>query len=86
MQDLKLNLRAEIDAIDKQIASLLRDRFALAKAIGETKKASGLLIKDLTREQEVLKNVLTFANNEDEKNAILSIYQAIIDECCKLQK
>jgi monofunctional chorismate mutase len=86
MEDKKLDLRAEIDALDNQIAKLLTDRFAIVKAIGKAKKESCVPVKDLTREQEVLERVKAHACNEDEKNAISSIYQKIMDECCELQK
>ena len=86
MDDKKLNLRAEIDALDSQIAKLLTDRFAVVKAIGNVKKQSGLPVKDLAREREVLERVKSLALSEDEKNAIACIYQTIMDECGKLQK
>ena len=86
MENIKKNIRAEIDALDNQIAKLLIDRFALAKEIGNVKKANGLSIKDLNRENEVLQRVASFAHNEDEKKAILSIYKNVINECCELQK
>jgi chorismate mutase/prephenate dehydratase len=86
MEDKKLDLIAQIDALDKQIAKLLIDRFAVVKAIGQIKKENGSHVKDLNRENEVIHRVQSFAYNEDEKKAISSIYQKIIDECCELQK
>ena len=70
MEDKKLNLRAEIDALDNQIAKLLTDRFAIVKAIGNVKRQAGLPVKDLAREREVLERVKSLALSEDEKNAI----------------
>ena len=86
MNKSKEQLRNKIDAIDEQIASLLKSRFALAKAIGELKKNTNSPILDALREQEVLLNASNAVLNEDEKVAIINIYKTIITECKNLQK
>ena len=86
MEKSKQDIRNQIDAIDEQIALLLKNRFALAKAIGKLKKDSGLPVKDSSREESVLLKVSAFMQEDDEKQAVLQIYKAVIQECSNLQK
>ncbi len=53
MTDLK-ELRREIDAMDEQIVGLIADRVKVCEAIGTAKKAQGLPIKDIAREERSL--------------------------------
>lgn len=46
--------RKKIDAIDKTILQLLKERFGLVKEIGTLKKQNTIPVKDEMREQSVL--------------------------------
>ena len=57
MSDELDRLRAEIDAIDEKIVTLLRERMAVSAAIGGYKRAHGLPILSAGRERAVLDRV-----------------------------
>ncbi len=86
MEKNKSFLREEIDVIDDKITTLLINRFALARQIGEIKRAEGHAIKDEKREREVLNKVSSFAVSEGEKEALTAIYTCILSECSNMQK
>ena len=48
-------LRGEIQRIDRELIRLIRDRVDLARAIGQTKRGSGLPILDPAREAAVVR-------------------------------
>lgn len=86
MEKNKENLRNQIDLIDCQIATLLKERFECAKQIGQFKKQNGLSVKDENRELEVYKNVTKNFKSQSEKEAVKRIYSVIINECTNVQK
>lgn len=55
--------RAAIEAIDRGIIELLRDRLALAKRSGELKHAKGLPVLDPQREAQVIRNAVANARD-----------------------
>ena len=48
-------LRAEIERIDRELIRLIRERVDLARAVGKTKRGSGLPILDPAREAAVVR-------------------------------
>ena len=69
--------REKINAIDKELTSLLNSRFAIMKEIGEYKKAKGLPVFDKVREDEVLDRVCKVSEPEYEAE-IVRIFKEII--------
>ena len=63
MADLK-DLRAKINEIDKEIASLFCKRMQISKEIALFKKENGIDVFDQSREQEVIKQNLLFVDKE----------------------
>lgn len=53
-------LRAEIDAIDRQMALLFAQRMEAAAQIARQKAAAGLPARDIAREQEILQQNLPY--------------------------
>jgi len=76
-------MRREIDAVDKELAMLLARRFAIAKAIGQSRLKSS--IKDESRENEVLLNIRQSAGKEFAGNAA-AVYLEIIKQSRKVQE
>ena len=64
-------IRAEIDAIDDQIASLYVKRLDIAREVAEAKRASGAPIFDPGREREILARVARNVGPEREDGAAL---------------
>ncbi len=78
--------RKEIDTIDKQILSLLGKRFAIAKKIGEHKKAKNIAVIDKSRENEIIE---TLNNKAKEHNLsetfIKEIWHVFFKEAQRLE-
>ncbi|MDE6282218.1 MAG: chorismate mutase, partial [Oscillospiraceae bacterium] len=55
MDDLQ-SLRRDIDAIDRQLVELFRQRMDVTRRVGEYKKAKGIPVLDQERERQVLQN------------------------------
>ena len=72
------NIRKKIDQIDNEIISLLKERKKQIKKIKEIKKTFKKPVKDIKREELVLKKT----TEEYEKN----IFIKIIEESRKLQE
>jgi chorismate mutase/prephenate dehydratase len=78
--------RDQIDAIDDQILSLLKDRLSCAKEIGKFKDAGNRAKWDPLRERQIYDRLLL--DNEDyfPKRALKSIFHEIITTCRLSQK
>ena len=79
-------LRKDIDLLDKEICELLLNRFAVVKEIGEVKKKEGLPVTNAGREALVLEKVRAAAVNLEEKDALESVYRAVIAASKKLEE
>ena len=86
MNEIKNNLRKEIDLIDGEIALLLKRRFAVVKKLGEFKQEHNLPVKDAERELQVLNKVSSVFDDEGEKRAVKDIYSCIMHNCAEMQK
>ncbi len=71
-----LEIRNEIDTLDRQLAGLFARRMELAALVAEEKFKSGQAIENLERENEVLKNVVQEAEAGLEPY-IKGLYRAI---------
>ncbi len=87
MVDDGLNsLRKEIDETDRELARLIRKRFAIADKIAEHKEKAGMPVLDLEREQEVIGRVKAIARQEGiDEVATESIFREIIAQSRKRQ-
>ncbi len=54
-----LKLRREIDRCDKELLSVLKNRFRLTAKVGKLKAQKDLPIKDIKREEEKIASVLS---------------------------
>lgn len=79
-------LRARIDAIDRQLVALLSERAACALAIGRLKELAGLPIYQPLREAEVLKNVRTVNVGPLDDDALTRLFERIIDEARRMER
>jgi chorismate mutase/prephenate dehydratase len=79
-------LRSKIDEIDKQIVSLLKERFLTAKEIGKLKEEKGGSTFDLFREKEVLNHVVKLNEGVFPEDTLRVIYSEIIRACREAQE
>ena len=66
MQKLDLQkIRLQIDAVDKQLATILEQRLELVLQVAEYKKAHRMPVKDVAREAKVIAKVTGLLNNKN---------------------
>jgi len=78
-------LRLRINDVDEKIVLLLKERFDIAKEIGETKKNLGLDVENKGREEEVVKKVRDMLPY-DLKDLAEEVYRTIIKTSKDYQK
>ena len=78
-------LRLRINDVDEKIVLLLKERFDIAKEIGEIKKNLGLSVENKGREEEVVKKVRDMLPG-DLKDLAEEIYRTIIKTSKDYQK
>jgi chorismate mutase len=79
-------LRGEIDALDEQLVALLNARAARALAIGRIKEALGYDIYQPGRERDVLAHVRRVNGGPLGDDAIVRLFERIIDEARRLER
>ncbi len=79
-------LRERIDALDEQIVALLNQRATCALEIGEIKKAIGLAIYQPGREKDVLDHVRRVNTGPLDGDAVMRLFERIIDEARRLER
>jgi len=80
-----INLRSAIDTVDSRIIELLQERSSLAKEIGQVKKEIGMPILDPAREGKIRKKLATGAKGPMDTDALVRIYEVIMQESKRLQ-
>jgi chorismate mutase/prephenate dehydratase len=79
-------LRAEIDALDREIVGLLNRRARLALQIGKTKAQGGRPIVDAEREREVLVRVAMANDGPFPQDALLALYRQLMETITRLEE
>jgi len=86
MADLK-QLRCQVDEIDEQILLALSKRVQVCKAIGVAKREQQKTIKDIERENEVIKRVRKIAQELSlDPDQIEAVYREIVNMCGAVQE
>jgi len=80
------SLRTEIDALDREIVSLLNRRARLGLAAGKAKTASGRPIADAEREREVMIRVAMANGGPLPQDALLALYRQLIETIKRLEE
>lgn len=79
-------IRERIDYLDDELLRIFNERSALAVKIGEIKKREGLRIYDPSREEDIFRRVQ--ANNPGplDNQAIVRLFERVIDESRSLER
>ncbi|MDY3118370.1 MAG: chorismate mutase [Peptoniphilus sp.] len=77
-------IRREIDAVDDQLAVLMKTRFDLSKAMGEEKKKIRRAVYDPAREKAILRRVEEAAAPYGEE--VRGVYEKIMEFSRRLQR
>jgi len=78
--------RAEIDAIDVEIARLLGERFAIVRKVAAHKKENGIAAVLPDRIDEVIKNVRQLGKEKNvDPDLMEAVYRVIIKHACDFE-
>jgi chorismate mutase len=80
------DLRREIDALDERLVVLLNARAACALKIGRLKEALHLQVYQPERERQVLGHVKGVNRGPLDDEAIVRLFERIIDEARRLER
>ena len=84
MKDL-LELREEIDKVDKQIVALFEERMQISEDVAKYKIANGKKVFDKDRERSKLETLKVLADNDFNRHGIEELFQQIMSMSRKLQ-
>ena len=77
--------RAKIDALDRRLADLLRERAECVLAIGKIKSSQNMQVFDPEREQQIIRNILRENKGPLDDDALRRIFESVIDECRRIE-
>jgi chorismate mutase / prephenate dehydratase len=78
-------LRAQIDAVDRELLALLNRRAALAQAVGEVKKKEGSVVFRPEREAQVIDGLKALNPGPLESDSVAPIWREIMSACRALE-
>ncbi|MBI4250229.1 chorismate mutase [Candidatus Uhrbacteria bacterium] len=79
--------RSQIEKIDASLLGLLQKRMEVSRAIGKLKKQEGAMIQDRKREQEIMKDVISYANMRGlTVDFVQSLWRRILQESRRVQR
>jgi len=79
------HLREQIDAIDAQLLDLLNRRAEVALEVGRHKRESGLDLRDVRREAQILSRARDLNAGPLDPAAVERLFRAILDESRRAQ-
>jgi len=85
-EELLNKLRSGVDEIDKQLVSLLSKRTKHSILIGRIKRSMGLPTYNPVREKAINEKISELAEEPLRKEAVMRIYERILDESRAIQK
>ncbi len=77
--------RKKLDNIDDKVTSLLLERLALVKKIGQEKQKQHIAVLDKGREEAIKERLALHCNSDEEKAYILTIYESIMNQSKRVQ-
>jgi len=77
MEDLK-ELREQIDGIDRQLVTLLEQRMAVSRSVGEYKAARGLPVLDAERERQLLDSRAAMLRDQALGADVRSVFETVL--------
>lgn len=85
-EELLVQLRSEIDILDKSIVKYLSKRTVFAILIGRVKRTLNIPTYSPEREKDIANKISSYVDEPLSKEALKRIYERIIDESRSLQK
>ena len=81
-----LQLRKELDTIDKRILILLEKRMDVIRRVGQIKSELDIPIEDIKREKEIIKKLTDHSHKKLSEKQLLRIFQAVFQSSKNEQK
>ena len=78
--------RAKIDALDRRLVELLRERAECVLAIGKIKNSKNIEVFDPEREHQIIRNILHENKGPLDDEALRRIFECLIDECRRIER
>ena len=72
-----LQLRKELDTIDKRILILLEKRMDVIRRVGQIKSELDIPIEDIKREKEIIKKLTDHSHKKLSDKQLIRIFQAV---------
>jgi len=85
-EEILNKLREGVDDIDKQVVSLLSKRTLHSVLIGRVKRSMNLPTYNPQREKQIAERISTYVEEPLRKEAVIRIYERIIDESRAIQR
>lgn len=77
MQQRLNELRAQLDAINGELAALLEKRFEITDEVGELKRENTAPVRDRTRELAILEQVTAQLADAGKAEDVASVFEAV---------
>lgn len=81
-----LELRKDIDDVDRQILDLLRRRVEIVMAVGNIKRERKIEVYDPERERALLERLGELAVSPLAPSTARRVFERIVDECRRLEQ
>ena len=81
-----LQLRKELDLIDKKILVLLEKRMDIIRKVGQLKLELSIPIEDIKREREIIKRLADYSHKKLSNKQLIRIFQAVFQSSKNEQK
>jgi chorismate mutase len=80
------DLRREIDAVDRKILELVRERVELVMKVGEYKRERKMPVYDPARESEMLERLSNAAVPPLDGHTIRRVFERLVDESRRIEQ
>ena len=81
-----LDMRNEIDMVDRQLVELFEKRMKLVMKIAEYKKQNDINVKDTKREEEVIQKCIEALENKNLEASVVQMMNMIMNISRQLQQ
>ncbi len=81
-----LELRQQIDDLDKDIIQLLKKRMGISKEVGKLKEKLDMPVEDTNRENEIIDRLTKQAGRNLSEEQLIRIFTAVFKSSKQVQK
>ncbi|MGY3749909.1 chorismate mutase [Vagococcus acidifermentans] len=78
--------REKIDTLDKQLVSLIEERFDVVQEVADIKQQHNIPVLDDEREKRVIQKVQSYVKNPEYRSVMGQVFQSMMDVSKDFQK